>query len=646
MTATIDTTTPVERSVSLPWEAIVRFAALATLCMSSYVLLHVAQSSSNPLDFIQPGAAGPSADVIRADFPDDELPAGLGLDGQQYYAVARDPTHIRDNADYLDRPVYRLQRPVFPLLAWALHPMGGGTGLIIAFIVIGIAALFVGCLATGALSTALGGPPWAAALFAATPGAFWSLRVTVADALALALALSAVAFAARLHHRRALLCAVVAVLTKEVALLVIIGWYLSNRSRRTALMVGASTTAMIGWAAVLRIVLPPDAAGVNEFGAPFVGLVRAAFAPLARPPRALGVRVDRDRTGARRLRPRSPSTAPSAFGHHRVARCVRGDHEQRRHRPQLRCNPLDDGTARCRRGGRAHAACDPDDATVTTVAGVRRDLAAPSSPAPDSSPGSQRPRAPLHLVVLFILAAQFVAIGLIEASRDSATVDEAVDVASGITIVARHDFRMNPEHGPLPKVLSALPALLAHPVIPNDDTYRDGAWFDYTDRFIAENTAAGRLDNVLLLARTVGILEGLAAAFLLYLLGRRLAGPWGGTVAASLWLTTPVFIGFSHFAMIDIAFTVALLAISYSLLRFFDDPKVTTGVWCGVACGAALLTRHNALPIVAVVAVACAVEGFRRDRRAALRNAAVVGAVAFALVWVFSSQPRPHAPER
>ncbi|MEO8696701.1 MAG: hypothetical protein ABI658_24540 [Acidimicrobiales bacterium] len=273
---TIDIESPTERAASLPWEAIVRFAALATLCMSAYVLLHVAQSSANPLDFIQPGTNGPSADVIHADFPEDDLPAGLGLDGQQYYAVARDPMHVRDNAAYLDRPRYRMQRPLFPLLAWALHPTGGGTGLVVAFVVVGIAALFVGSLATGALSITLGGPAWAAMFFAAAPGAFWSLRVTVADSLALALALCAVAFAARSHHRRALICALLAVLTKEVALLILIGWYLSNRSRRNAFMAGAATATIIGWAAVLRVLLPPDPAGVNEFGFPFVGLVRAA----------------------------------------------------------------------------------------------------------------------------------------------------------------------------------------------------------------------------------------------------------------------------------------------------------------------------------------------------------------------------------
>jgi hypothetical protein len=96
--------------------------------------------------------------------------------------------------------------------------------------------------------------------------------------------------------------------------------------------------------------------------------------------------------------------------------------------------------------------------------------------------------------------------------------------------------------------------------------------------------------------------------------------------------------------MIDIAFTVALLALSYCLLRLFDDPNPVTAALCGVASGAALLTRHNALPIVAVVVVAGAVVSLRQSWRAALRNAATVGLVAFGLVWVFYRGLDPTPP--
>ena len=284
-------------------------------------------------------------------------------------------------------------------------------------------------------------------------------------------------------------------------------------------------------------------------------------------------------------------------------------------------------------------------AAVTTVVGPRHGPSLTTTARRLSLRARPISRPRLHHLVLFVLAAQFVTIGMIEASRDSATVDEAVDVASGVTIVARHDFRMNPEHGPLPKVLAALPALLAHPVIPDDETYRDGAWFDYTDRFIAENRAAGRLDNVLLFARSVAIVEGLLAAFLLYVLGRRLAGPWGGTVSAALWLTTPVFIGFSHFAMIDIAFTVALTWALVSPAAFLrrsesSDRCVVRSRERGRVVDAAQRAAHRR-----------GRRGRRRRRQPAprlgapaLRNAATVGLVAFALVWVFYRGLDPTPP--
>lgn len=43
--------------------------------------------------------------------------AAPGYDGQFYYQIARDPLHA---AQFLDRPAYRYQRIVYPILVWAL----------------------------------------------------------------------------------------------------------------------------------------------------------------------------------------------------------------------------------------------------------------------------------------------------------------------------------------------------------------------------------------------------------------------------------------------------------------------------------------------------------------------------------------------
>src|SRR4029078_6948586 len=116
------------------------------------------------VSLVAPGRQGPSAAAIREDFPDARLEPGVGLDGQQYYAVARGPFHLRSDATELDRPRYRLQRPLFPFLAWILDPVGRGTGLVVALAAVGVVALVLGGVATGVLSVTLGGSPALAAV--------------------------------------------------------------------------------------------------------------------------------------------------------------------------------------------------------------------------------------------------------------------------------------------------------------------------------------------------------------------------------------------------------------------------------------------------------------------------------------------------
>ena len=238
------------------------------------------------------------------------------------------------------------------------------------------------------------------------------------------------------------------------------------------------------------------------------------------------------------------------------------------------------------------------------------------------------------IVVLVPLVVLFVASGLVQAWRDSPTVDEAVDIASGVTSLVRHDLRLNPEHGVLTHVLPALPALLAHPVVPRGPAYASGEWFDHTDDFMRANDAAGRLHRVVFLSRLVPLAEAVFVAFLIYALGARLFGPWAGVLSATLWLTTPVFVGFGHIASLDVAFTLATLAVSLALLRFVEAPSNGRAAVLGAAVCASLLVRHLALVLAAVALVVVLVQGWSRARRATFRHAAIVALTSWAGVWV------------
>lgn len=264
------------RSRRSPRPEILRWALLGTMALLALVGIDVHRyGGNNPVSLIQPGTKGPATAVIARDFPTLEQPGSPGLDGQMYYAIARDPLHLDQAAQSLDAPRYRLQRPLLPWLGWLLHPTGGGTGLITALFVVGLLATVAGAVATGMLSTWWRGPPWVAALFPILPGAYWSLRVTVSDALALALALLAVALATRSRYAPAVAVGVLAVLAKEPAILVLVGWALYRRTRRDLMLVAVPALAIVGWMAWLYVQVSAGPSRPQDLGLPLVGLFGA-----------------------------------------------------------------------------------------------------------------------------------------------------------------------------------------------------------------------------------------------------------------------------------------------------------------------------------------------------------------------------------
>lgn len=256
-----------------PWTRILLLALVGT-AFTVLLVANDAADANHISSVLLAGEHGPSVDVVTADMPDADLAPGRGHDGQQFYAVARAPMHLDEAAEHLDRPRYRLQRPLFPVLAWALHPSGGGTGLVVALVAVGITGILLSGVAAGALSTALGGGAWPALVVAALPGSYASLRITTADALALGFALTALWAAETGRSRTGIASAVAAVLTKESMLVLLVAHALARRTRASvgAAVAGFLTTA--GWWLALRVLVQEvDGSQVKEFTWPFGGLI-------------------------------------------------------------------------------------------------------------------------------------------------------------------------------------------------------------------------------------------------------------------------------------------------------------------------------------------------------------------------------------
>ncbi len=218
----------------------------------------------------------PAAAVILEDMPGEHLTQPGERDGAMYYAIARDPWRLQENARYLDDPPYRYQRLLIPVLSWALHPTGGGVGLVWTMFAVGVVGVLVGAVAAGGLSVTLRGPPWMGLVFALLPGAYTSLRQTCPDAIALGLALLAALLSLRGRSVWAVLAMLAAVFCKESILVVAVGLALWRRDRAGLALAGVPAVVMGTWYVVVRRLLPQGFSTVAPFDLPLVGWARAA----------------------------------------------------------------------------------------------------------------------------------------------------------------------------------------------------------------------------------------------------------------------------------------------------------------------------------------------------------------------------------
>lgn len=272
----IRTTPGTFRLGQIPWRTVVLLALGATIAATAYTLHDADSTRALNGWFIHVGADHPSRALVQAEIPEEPVSDRGSHDGAQFYAIARSPFHLDVAAASLDRPRYRLQRPLFPLLAYVLHPNGGGDALVWSFVAVGVAGLLLGGIAAGALSTSLRGPPWPALLFPILPGALIALRITVPDALALAFALTAVTLSLRGRHRWAVVAGLLAVLSKEPMFLVLLGFAVWRRDRPGLAFAGVPALVAGGWAVWLRTQVGEGTGSFTDIVAPFSGLAAAA----------------------------------------------------------------------------------------------------------------------------------------------------------------------------------------------------------------------------------------------------------------------------------------------------------------------------------------------------------------------------------
>jgi hypothetical protein len=179
--------------------------------------------------------------------------------------------------------------------------------------------------------------------------------------------------------------------------------------------------------------------------------------------------------------------------------------------------------------------------------------------------------------------------------------------------------------------------------------YAYGGGFDMLSALVAKVLPLDLFET----RRLVGAVIGLIGIFITWRLARRVGGPLAALIAVALLATCPLYYGNMFMNAKDSPFAVAMVFLTLSLVRAFEEyprPSPITcamvGIGAGLAIGTRVLGGLAAINALAALTLIGAIETRRLGLRDAGRDlgafvvrfvpALIVGYAAMALVWPWS----------
>lgn len=251
----------------------------------------------------------------------------------------------------------------------------------------------------------------------------------------------------------------------------------------------------------------------------------------------------------------------------------------------------------------------------------------------------------LIIFVSLLLITQFI-FQLSLAKTDSQTTDEAVHLSAGYTYLTKHDFRFNPEHPPLVKLLAGAPLLALKLNVPADKDYFDKAENYFYDswkenRLYAEYFLYGlgnNADLILFASRVPMALLTLLLALTIFIISSKLWGTNGGVLSLGLYILEPIVLAHGHLVTTDIGVTLGYLLATSLLWRLLRSPNWINVVWFGLALGIAEEMKFTAIILVPAIFILLIYYAFAFKIRfksllALVGKIIVSGAIAFVIIW-------------
>lgn len=248
-----------------------------------------------------------------------------------------------------------------------------------------------------------------------------------------------------------------------------------------------------------------------------------------------------------------------------------------------------------------------------------------------------------HVLLMLML---FVSVGFMLGSsmQESAVMDELAHIPAGYGYAHFLDYRLNPEHPPLLKALSAIPLLcmgLQFPTaLPSWASDLNGQW-DAGRQFLYESND-GRADEIIFMARLFPIVLTILLIVLIYAWSQKLFGPWWALLPALLATFSPHILAHGHYVTTDIAASLGFFLGLFGFIILFGGGEKQISwkrtVYAGLLFGVAQLLKFSLallIPLYVFFVFALWVTKDRTWKHAweLIRPLLFVFLIGYALVW-------------
>lgn len=187
-------------------------------------------------------------------------------------------------------------------------------------------------------------------------------------------------------------------------------------------------------------------------------------------------------------------------------------------------------------------------------------------------------------------------------TQKSITNDELTHITSGYSYVKAFDFRMNPEHPPLIKILAGIPLLFLGPEFPTDhvswvegNQWVFGAQFLY---FQNENT-----DQLIFWARLPMVLVGVLLGLYVFRFAKELYGQQAGYLALFLFTFSPNILAHARLVTTDVGLSAFAVMTVFYWWRVLENNAQRDVMLTGLSFGLAMASKFSAVYLLPILVI-------------------------------------------